>query len=119
NIAKGAIKAKMKAQSKGKQITAQDKGKKIVAQTKGSMKAEAKVKMAEKKPSNESVRKAAAQKSGEAVAKARTPKYGEGSSMTIRDNKANVSESQLKASGLSLRAYMNAWKKTGKRPVKK
>jgi len=54
-----------------------------------------------------------------APTKSEPKKYGEGNSMIIRDNKANVSEAQLKASGLSLRAYMNAWKKAGKRPGKK
>jgi len=43
-------------------------------------------------------------------------KYGEGDAKIIRNNKANVSAAQLKASGMSLRAYMNAWNKTGKRP---
>ena len=71
----------------------------------------------------EAKRKSAAQKSGDAVAKAKDTtepkKYGEGNKTVIRDNKANVSEAQLKASGMSLRAYMNTWKKTGKRPGKK
>jgi hypothetical protein len=71
----------------------------------------------------EATRKASAQKAGESVAKAKgttePKKYGEGDKKVIRDNKANVSEAQLKASGLSLRAYMNQWKKTGKRPGKK
>ena len=71
----------------------------------------------------EAKRKSAAQKSGAAVAKAKDTtepkKYGEGNKTVIRDNKANVSEAQLKASGMSLRAYMNTWKKTGKRPGKK
>jgi len=71
----------------------------------------------------EATRKASAQKAGESVAKAKgttePKKYGEGSKQVIRDNKANVSEAQLKASGLSLRAYMNQWNKSGKRPGKK
>jgi len=48
--------------------------------------------------------------------------FGTGSSNTIkRDGKAlaNVTAEQLKASGMSLRGYMNAWKKTGNRPKKK
>lgn len=51
--------------------------------------------------------------------KAEPKRYGEGNQMVIRGNKANVSAEQLKASGLSLRQYMNQWKKTGKRPGKK
>lgn len=48
--------------------------------------------------------------------------FGTGVSNTIkRDGKAlaNVTAEQLKASGMSLRGYMNAWKKTGNRPTKK
>lgn len=45
-------------------------------------------------------------------------KYGEGNEM-LRKGKANVSAAQLKASGMSLRSYMNTWKKTGKRPGSK
>lgn len=54
-----------------------------------------------------------------APAKKSTSKFGSGSSQTVthRGRKmANVSREQLKSSGLSLRAYMNKWKKTGKRP---
>ena len=76
----------------------------------------------EERTSKEASRKAASQKSGEAAAKSKSaePKrYGEGNKMVIRGNKANVSEAQLKKSGLSLRQYMNQWKKTGKRPGSK
>lgn len=48
--------------------------------------------------------------------------FGSGSSKTITRNGkklANVSKEQLSRSGLSLRAYMNAWNKSGKRPTKK
>jgi hypothetical protein len=54
-----------------------------------------------------------------APTKTEPKKYGEGDQKVIRGNKANVSAEQLKASGLSLRAYMNQWNKTGKRPGKK
>lgn len=54
-----------------------------------------------------------------APTKSEPKRYGEGNQRVIRDNKANVSKEQLAASGLSLRAYMNQWKKTGKRPGKK
>lgn len=86
-------------------------------------KVEAKM-VAAKPTAKEAVRKASAQKAGESVAKAKgsTPKvpskYGEGNEM-LRKDKANVSAAQLKASGMSLRSYMNAWKKTGKRPGSK
>ena len=48
--------------------------------------------------------------------------FGSGSSKVIRRNGkmlANVSAAQLKKTGMSLRAYMNAWNKTGSRPTKK
>lgn len=45
-------------------------------------------------------------------------KYGDGDEK-LRNDKANVSAAQLKASGLSLRSYMNQWNKTGKRPGSK
>jgi len=45
-------------------------------------------------------------------------KYGAGDEK-LRKDKANVSAAQLKASGLSLRSYMNQWNKTGKRPGSK
>lgn len=51
-----------------------------------------------------------------APTKSEPKKYGQGNEMIIRGNKANVSDAQLKKSGMSLRQYMNAWKKTGKRP---
>ena len=56
---------------------------------------------------------------------AKTPKrskFGVGSAKTITHKgreMANVDASQLKATGMSLRSYMNAWNKTGKRPTKK
>ena len=56
---------------------------------------------------------------------AKTPKrsrFGVGSAKTITykgREMANVDASQLKATGMSLRSYMNAWNKTGKRPTKK
>ena len=56
--------------------------------------------------------------------KAKAPKrskFGVGSAKTITHNgrkMANVDASQLKATGMSLRSYMNAWNKTGKRPTK-
>ena len=77
------------------------------------------------KPKDESKMKAKVDRSkvkGSVIAapkKSEPKKYGEGNKTVIRDNKANVSEAQLKASGMSLRAYMNTWKKTGKRPGKK
>lgn len=46
-------------------------------------------------------------------------KYGEGTSKTTASNKANVSDAQLKKTGLSLRQYMNQWNKTGSRPTGK
>ena len=58
-----------------------------------------------------------------AAAKApKRSKFGVGSAKTITHNgrkMANVDASQLKATGMSLRSYMNAWNKTGKRPTKK
>ena len=49
-------------------------------------------------------------------------RIGTGSSKTFtrKDGKkiANVTAEQLKKTGLSLTAYMNQWKKTGKRPTK-
>ncbi len=77
----------------------------------------------EKMTTKETSRRAAAKKAGEAADKAKgttePKKYGEGDKKAIRGNKANVSEAQLKKSGLSLRQYMNQWKKTGKRPGSK
>jgi len=57
-------------------------------------------------------------------AKAAAPKskFGVGSSKTVMHNgknMANVTAEQLKASGMSLREYMNQWNKTGARPVYK
>lgn len=46
-------------------------------------------------------------------------KFGAGNSKTVEHKGkklANVTKEQLKASGLSLRQYMNKWNKTGKRP---
>jgi hypothetical protein len=46
-------------------------------------------------------------------------KFGVGNSKTVTHKgkkMANVTAEQLKKSGLSLRAYMNQWNKTGKRP---
>ena len=54
----------------------------------------------------------------EAPTRTAPKKYGEGDEQ-LKGNKANVSAAQLKASGMSLRSYMNAWKKTGKRPGSK
>tara|TARA_Y100000996_G_C22502367_1_gene634964 strand:- start:468 stop:893 length:426 start_codon:yes stop_codon:yes gene_type:complete len=48
--------------------------------------------------------------------------FGTGSSKVINRNGkmlANVSAEQLKKTGMSLRAYMNSWNKTGSRPTKK
>jgi len=48
-------------------------------------------------------------------------RFGQGSSKTITRNgkkMANVSAEQLKKTGMSLRSYMNAWNKSGKRPTK-
>lgn len=52
----------------------------------------------------------------EAPTRTSPAKYGEGNEQ-LRKDKANVSEAQLKKSGMSLRAYMNAWNKSGKRPA--
>ena len=52
-------------------------------------------------------------------AAAKKSKFGVGSAKTVTHNgekMANVSAEQLKKSGLNLRAYMNQWNKTGKRP---
>ena len=52
----------------------------------------------------------------------KTVAFGSGSSKTITRNGkklANVNKEQLKKSGLTLRGYMNAWNKTGKRPTGK
>lgn len=54
-----------------------------------------------------------------AATKSEPKKFGQGDQKVIRNNKANVSKEQLASSGLSLRAYMNAWNKSGKRPGKK
>lgn len=54
-------------------------------------------------------------------AKAAKSKFGVGNSKVITHNgkpMANVSREQLDATGLSLRAYMNSWNNTGKRPTK-
>ncbi len=54
-------------------------------------------------------------------AKAAKSKFGVGNSKVITQNgkpMANVSREQLDATGLSLRAYMNSWNNTGKRPTK-
>jgi hypothetical protein len=66
-------------------------------------------------------KKEAAPKKAEAPKKAagKVSKFGKGNKMTVEHRgreMANVSAEQLKASGLSLRQYMNKWKKTGKRP---
>ena len=48
--------------------------------------------------------------------------YGEGNEKVRGGHggdKANVSAAQLKASGLTLRQYMNKWNKTGSRPTGK
>lgn len=48
--------------------------------------------------------------------------YGEGNEKVRGGpggDKANVSAAQLKASGLTLRQYMNKWNKTGSRPTGK
>lgn len=53
---------------------------------------------------------------------AKRSKFGVGSSKTITHKGkklANVDASQLKATGMTLRGYMNAWNKSGKRPIKK
>lgn len=62
---------------------------------------------------------AAKPKAAAAKPKASASKFGAGTSKTIMHKgreMANVTAEQLKASGLSLRAYMNQWNKTGKRP---
>lgn len=49
-------------------------------------------------------------------------RFGQGSSKTITRNGrklANVSADQLKKTGMSLKAYIEAWNKTGKRPTKR
>ena len=49
-------------------------------------------------------------------------KYGEGNEKVRGGpggDKANVSAAQLKASGLTLRQYMNKWNKDGRRPTGK
>jgi len=54
-----------------------------------------------------------------AAAKSKVSKFGVGTSKTVTHNgkeMANVTAEQLKGSGLSLRAYMNQWNKTGNRP---
>ena len=63
--------------------------------------------------------KAAAAKPAAAKPKAGVSKFGVGTSKTITHKgkeMANVTAEQLKGSGLSLRAYMNQWNKTGNRP---
>jgi hypothetical protein len=70
-------------------------------------------------------KKAAAKKKASAPKKETKTKkrvWGAGSSKTIEykgKKMANVTKEQLAASGLSLRAYMNQWNKTGKRPSAK
>jgi colicin import membrane protein len=57
-----------------------------------------------------------------AAAASKRSKFGAGSSKTIMHKGkklANVDASQLKATGMTLRGYMNAWNKSGKRPTKK
>ena len=44
-------------------------------------------------------------------------RFGAGSDFTL-NGKANVSAGQLSNTGMSLRDYMNSWKRTGKRPTK-
>ena len=56
------------------------------------------------------------------AAASKRSKFGVGSSKTIMHKGkklANVDASQLKATGMTLRGYMNAWNKSGKRPTKK
>lgn len=67
----------------------------------------------------------AAARSGTAPAKrsapAKSAKFGVGSNKTVMHKgkeMANVTAEQLKKTGMSLREYMNAWNKSGKRPVK-
>ena len=63
--------------------------------------------------------KTAAAKPAASKPKASASKFGVGTSKTITHKgkeMANVTAEQLKASGLSLRAYMNQWNKTGNRP---
>ena len=58
-------------------------------------------------------------KSAPAKKPAATKRFGAGSSKTITHkgkSLANVSADQLKKTGMSLRQYMNAWNKSGKRP---
>lgn len=66
-------------------------------------------------------KKAAAKPKPKAKAPAKNATaFGSGSSKTITRNGkklANVSKEQLSRSGLSLRGYMNAWNKSGKRPT--
>ena len=69
-------------------------------------------------------KKAAAAKKEASAPKKETKKkaWGAGSSKTIEHKgkkMANVTKEQLAASGLSLRAYMNQWNETGKRPSAK
>lgn len=62
---------------------------------------------------------AAKPKAAAAKPKASASKFGVGTSKTVMHKgkeMANVTAEQLKGSGLSLRAYMNQWNKTGKRP---
>lgn len=61
-------------------------------------------------------------KAATASSSAKRSKFGVGSSKTITHKgkkMANVDASQLKATGMTLRGYMNAWNKSGKRPSKK
>ena len=62
---------------------------------------------------------AAKPKASAAKPNAASSKFGVGTSKTIMHKgkeMANVTAEQLKGSGLSLRAYMNQWNKSGKRP---
>ena len=110
-----------------KRRQARAKQKEVAAKKRASAaSAEAKPSMRQKERAR---RQAAAMKRVKSVqaksAAAKAPKrskFGVGSAKTITHNgrkMANVDASQLKATGMSLRSYMNAWNKTGKRPTKK
>ena len=82
-----------------------------------------KVKSGDLMAATSGTKKAAAKPKPKAKAPAKkATAFGSGSSKTVTRNGkklANVSKEQLSRSGLSLRGYMNAWNKSGKRPTAK
>jgi hypothetical protein len=70
-------------------------------------------------PAKEKLDTASAPKKEKAAVKKGGSKFGKGNGQYTQHNgkkMANVTAEQLKASGLSLRSYMNKWKSSGKRP---